>query len=204
MTFRETMELVRSDCEVYNRFSLSDVKMTRLRYINLLMKPQMMTMLFHRLSHFFHVKGCRRLAHLFYLLNCSINACDIHPASEIGPGCIIVHTIGVVVFGRIGANAILFPRVVISAGRPSGELAEAPTIGDNVSLGMMAYICGPIHIADNVFVREYSWIDFNVEEPNCSVQRLVTKLEEPPVVRLFESAVHAWRAAGRRVAQEDT
>jgi len=204
MTLRETMRLVRGDCEVYNRFSLNNVRMTRLRYINLLMKPQMMTMLFFRLSHYFHVKNWRWLAHLFYLLNCSINACDIHPASEIGPGCIIVHTIGVVIFGRIGANAIVFPRVIIGPETPSGNLDKAPVLGDNVSVGMMAYISGPVHIADNVFVREYSWIDFDVTDANSSVQRLVTKLNEAPVIRLFESPEHAWRAAGRRVGEEVT
>ncbi len=80
----------------------------------------------------------------FLLFNCSIPV-----SAEIGEGTRCGHRgIAVVIDprARIGRRCLIRPQVVI--GGSGGERSGAPTIGDDVEIGVGAKILGPIAIGD--------------------------------------------------------
>lgn len=75
---------------------------------------------------------------------------DIHPAAEIGPGLVLLHSHKVVIGEgiRIGRNARISHGVSIGGDEGSTEFRGCPTIGDYVQIGMDAIIMGPVVVGD--------------------------------------------------------
>lgn len=76
----------------------------------------------------------------------------INPCTEIGPGLYIGHTGGIRIAPEviIGKNLSIGPFVFIA--RKGLGIQGAPTIGDNVFIGVGAKILGPIIIGNNVHI----------------------------------------------------
>jgi serine acetyltransferase len=64
-------------------------------------------MALYRISHWALRNGQGRLAGACYRLNIRMTGADIHPASQIGPGCVIVRPQGIVIHGRLGQDVTL-------------------------------------------------------------------------------------------------
>jgi serine O-acetyltransferase len=86
---------------------------------------------------------------VYLLFNCSIPL-----SAEIGAGSRCGHRgIAVVIHpqAHIGARCLIRAQVVIGGGGSAGG-PQAPTIGDDVELGVGAKVIGPVHIGDRAVI----------------------------------------------------
>ena len=160
------------------------VRLSVCKYISVLLRPEIIAIALFRISHLFYEKKCRCVASFFYKAKLLLSGADINPASEIGPGCLIVHTVGTVIFGVIGENATLFTHAVIMPAETGADLSSAPVLGDNVVLGALATIVGPVTIAKNVIIAPFSLIDESISEENCLVSKVKGKAEIKAVKKM--------------------
>ncbi len=92
----------------------------------------------------------RPLAYLLRTFTSVWGGTDIHPAAEIGPGLVLLHS-HMVLIGegvRIGRNARIAHGVSIGGDEGRTDFRGCPTIGDYVQIGMYGIIMGPVTIGD--------------------------------------------------------
>lgn len=63
----------------------------------------------------------------------------------------------------IGKNCVLFKNATIGSVR-SGKRAGVPHIGDNCVIGTGAFVCGGIHIGNDVLICANAFVDFDVPD----------------------------------------
>ncbi len=173
---RSTMRLIRSDCERLNEYAEETIALTPLRYLSLLLRPQISALALHRLAHHLHVRKHDRLARLLARLGFAMTGAEIHPASRIGARCLIVHTTGLRFMGRLGDHATLFAQIRIgpslTVDAVHADILDAPTIGHHAVVASRAMIVGAIRLADNVHVSPCSLIDQTIPQGNCLIQNV--------------------------------
>ncbi len=137
----------------------------------LLVKPGVQAIVFYRFYHWLYGIRLAFLAELFSRINFFFNGAEIDPTSEIGSGCRIWHSGGVVI-GRgvkIGNNVSIFSNVTL------GGLGHSiyhhgnqgyPEIGDNVILYTNVTILGPVKIGKNTTIGAHSLVLISIPE-NC-------------------------------------
>ncbi len=129
----------------------------------LLVKPGVQALIFYRFYHWIYKIKLRLLAEMFGRLNFFFNGAEIDPGSEIGSGCRIWHTAGVVI-GRgvkIGKNVSIFSNVTLGGlGHSIFHHGEPgyPEIGDNVILYTNVTILGPVKIGNNSTIGAHSLV----------------------------------------------
>jgi serine acetyltransferase len=148
--------------------------------------PEASAMALYRISHWALHNGHIGIAGFCYRLNITLTGADIHPASEIGPGCLIVRPVGTIIYGRLGRDVTIYARVVIDCDELPSTLDRAPVIGDRAEIGAMVSVLGTIHLADGVKIASGSLIDFSIDEPGQIVRRL-------PGGRILTSSTHPER-----------
>jgi serine O-acetyltransferase len=132
-------------------------------------RPETLAIVLYRHAHYHYSRQRWRLARFFYRLNLLLTGADIHPRSEIGPGCVLVHTIGFVFDGTIGANATIFGHCVIQPAYDGVAWSDAPRIGDNCTLCLQCSVIGPVSVADSSTLGAFAYVDFSVTEPGATV-----------------------------------
>lgn len=87
---------------------------------------------------------------------------------NIGEHLVLGHPYGITVNCRavIGNDCVLFKGVTIGSIR-SGKKEGVPTLGNNVVCCVNSFICGNIHIGDDVLIAANSFVNFDV--PSHSV-----------------------------------
>jgi hexapeptide transferase family protein len=93
---------------------------------------------------------------------------EISYEAEIGPGLYIGHPIGITVnrHAKIGKNCNIHKGVTIGQ-ENRGKRKGAPTIGDNVWMGINSTIVGRITIGDDVLIAPNSYV--NCDVPSHSI-----------------------------------
>jgi serine O-acetyltransferase len=134
--------------------------------------PQASAMALYRIGHWALANGHVGLAGFCYRLNITLTGADIHPAAQIGPGCLIVRPVGAVIYGRLGRDVTVYARVVIDCDELPARIDRAPEIGDRVEIGAMASVIGSVRVADGVKVSTGSLVDFSIDEPGLKVRCL--------------------------------
>jgi len=104
-------------------------------------------MILFRISSFFQRHNLGILGMLISKFNYHWNSIVIGQGARIGPGFVILHSVGVVINGAIiaGENLIIEHGVTIGA-----EKYKIPNIGNNVFIGAGAKIIGEVRIGNNV------------------------------------------------------
>lgn len=90
---------------------------------------------------------------------------DISYLADIGPGCHLCHTVGIVI-GKgvtIGKNATIYQNVTLGA-KNFKKLDEKPTIGDGITIGVGACILGNVTIGSNVWIGALTVCDQSVPD----------------------------------------
>jgi serine acetyltransferase len=118
-----------------------------------------LALMLYRISHWALANSQLRLAGFLWRLNTTLTGADIHPVASIGPGCLIVHPVGVVIFGRLGRGVTLYARVLVDCVDLPQQLDRAPTIGDRAELGALSAVLGPVRIADDARIVPGSLIE---------------------------------------------
>lgn len=104
---------------------------------------------------------------LFYLSSFFYHV-EISRETEIGPGLYIGHPYGITINrnAKIGKNCNIHKGVTI--GRENrGARKGAPTIGDDVWMGINSTIVGKIHIGNDVLIAPNSFV--NTDVPDHSI-----------------------------------
>ena len=160
------LQAIKADCRRLNQYArgADAPEPSRLRYLSLALRPEILPLLLYRFSHRAHERRRYGWARFFYRINLFLTGADIHPASEIGPGALMVHSVGSVIAAHIGSNATLFAMVVIEPAWFGADLSSAPTLGDNVTVYTAATILGRITIADDVTIGPYSLVEQSIED----------------------------------------
>jgi serine O-acetyltransferase len=132
---------LRKKAEVYE---LPDTAGTRMRM--LLNDGSLAQVLFRSMSF------CQRhrltiLSAVLYRLNAFLTGATIGRTADLGPGFVILHSVGVVINTnvRAGRNLVIYHGVTLGA-----EHGGVPVLGDDVYIGAGAKIIGGVRIGSNV------------------------------------------------------
>jgi serine O-acetyltransferase len=137
----------------------------------LLVKSGVQALIFYRFYHKLYKIKLHLLAEICGRINFFYNGADIDPAAEIGSGCKIWHSAGVVIGRgvRVGNNVSIFSNVVMGGiGHSIFHHGEPgyPDIGDNVILYTNVTILGPVRIGENSVIGAHSLVLDSIPE-NC-------------------------------------
>ncbi|MDN5372950.1 MAG: serine O-acetyltransferase [Carnobacterium sp.] len=105
-----------------------------------------------RLSSWFNHHHMKVFAHLFSMLNTTLNGCQISYDAKIGVGFKIYHSVGIVLGNTIAGNEFtLYQNVTVGMNhRVNDNGQDTPIFGDNVSIYSGAVVVGPITIGNHV------------------------------------------------------
>lgn len=115
--------------------------------------PSFQALVWYRLSRYLYLKGWRNTARLIFLVKLYMTRVEIPPTTSIGPGCLIAHATGVVVYGVLGERVSIFGDGGTGGGvRPDdiGGGPGYPVVGDDVTFGYRAMVLGPVRIGNGV------------------------------------------------------
>jgi serine O-acetyltransferase len=111
--------------------------------------PQILCLVLYRVAHWLFVAGYGSLAVVLSRLNQLVHRVMLPPQSCIGPGCFLPHPAGVAFLGRAGRGLTLYALSVCGPSRPwlpGGSVADGPRLGDDVTVGVLAGIAGPVSV----------------------------------------------------------
>lgn len=174
MNWSDTMRLIRSDLLRLQQAIHNGKVPDGARFWSLLFMPEAACLALYRVGHFALGRGWIRVASTLYRVSITMTGADIHPESHIGPSCLIIHPVGIVLYGRMGARLSVFARVIVATDTMHATLADAPIIGDDVVLGAMSSVIGPVSIANGVRVSLCSLVNFSVSTPGAMVRSVPT------------------------------
>jgi serine acetyltransferase len=164
LTWRQTRHLMRSDfvrlATWYGGGSFS-------RRLFWFLQPNYQALFLYRTYRYLYLKGWRGAARLVFLWSLYWTGAEISPTTSLGPGCLITHASGVVLFGKIGARFTIFGQGGMGGGLGEEDIGGGPgypVIGDDVIFGMKALALGPIRIGDRVKVGPTALVSRSVPD----------------------------------------
>jgi len=169
ITLRTVFRLLKADARRFQDTADPTVAISLPRLLVLLLRPSLFTLLLHRLSHWAHLRNWRPLAGTLYRLNLFLTGADIPPATRIGAGCLIVHSVGTVIQAQLGENVTIYAHVVVQPDHPAAPQDEWPWLGDGVILGTNVTVVGPVRIADRVTVASLGLVDRSIEHSDALI-----------------------------------
>jgi serine O-acetyltransferase len=111
-----------------------------------LVQPRCQALVLYRLAQPLARQGRHGLAHVMQGMAIRRSGADISPMSDIGPGLLIMHSVGVVIGPDVSAGTDLTIHQNVTLG--DGSRPGQPTLGNSVTLGAGAVVIGPISIGD--------------------------------------------------------
>ena len=120
-----------------------------------ILTPQILCLVLYRLSHWLFAAGHRRMAVALSRFNQLVHRVNLPPQSCIGPGCFLPHPAGVAFLGRAGRGLTLYSLSVCGPNRPwlaEGAVEDGPSLGDDVTVGVLAGVAGPVTVGSSTKV----------------------------------------------------
>ncbi len=182
VSLRRTFQLIRSDyvrMARHYQFRLGPWKAVEMSTL-----PAIMGLVMYRFSHYFYARGWRFFAWPIYTLNMMMTGLDITPSTVIGDSCLLGHTVGTMLSGRIGRYATILAKVGVGGGRgpsPDGDPNGLPIVGDFVTLGVNSTILGPVRVGNHATVGAHSLVLDDVPESAVvtGIPARVTRMRAP-------------------------
>jgi len=109
----------------------------------------------HRLAHYADARGLRRSARLLWHLAMVVTGADIAPSADLGGGLLVVSPAGVAISGRAGRNLTMMPLSGVGGELSLEDIGAGPglpVLGDDVTLGTLTGVLGPVRVGDGVRV----------------------------------------------------
>ncbi len=112
--------------------------------------PGLWALLFHRIAHWFYLKGLRFIPRFISAIGLFLTTIDIHPAATLGRRVFIDHGVGVVIgeTAILGNDVIVYQQVTLG-GVSTDKGKRHPTLEDGVVIGAGAKVLGNITIGTN-------------------------------------------------------
>ena len=158
-----------ADMERLNTMAVDAKPLTWARRLGLYLRPEILALALYRHAHYHYLSERWSLATFFYRLNLLVTGADIHPRSTIGPGCVLVHTIGFIFDGSIGKNATIFGHCIVQPAFRNGSWSESPVLGDNCTLCLQSSVIRNISVANSVTLAAFVYLDHSVHESDTTV-----------------------------------
>lgn len=158
-TFHGTCLLVFSDHHALRTFYKKAPGLKSL--VSFTLYPGFAALFFHRWAHYIDGKGWRLPARLLQWGAIILTGADINPASEIGESCVLLHTTGTIITGKVGHHALFTAAVKVggdSSAKDIGAGPGLPVIGNYVVFGTSATVLGPRSIGDHAFICALSLV----------------------------------------------
>ena len=136
----------------------------------LLLYPSIHALINHRIAHKLYKKKHFFLARLLSQISRFFTGIEIHPGATIGKGLFIDHGMGVVIgeTAEIGDDVLIYHGVTLGGtGKDTGK--RHPTVGNNVVIGCVAKVLGPINIGNNVKIGANSVVLKDVPDDSTTV-----------------------------------
>ena len=146
-----------------------------------LLTPQLLCLVGYRMAHWLHARGWVALAWIVTWLNFVVHKVWITPQSCIGPGCMIPHPATVSFHGRAGAGLTLYAMSTCgpAPGRWPRDGADGPTLGDQVTVGGLAVISGPVRVGDETKIGPMACLERHVPPRALVVSRSMRGVARP-------------------------
>jgi serine O-acetyltransferase len=118
--------------------------------VKCLVQPRVEALVLYRLAQPLARRGWHGLAHVLQGRMIRRTGADISPMADIGPGLLIMHSVGIVIGPDVcaGRDLTLYQNVTLGDGSRPGQ----PTLGDSVTVGAGAAVLGPVTIGDEAKV----------------------------------------------------
>lgn len=174
-SLKNTYNLIKSDAMRLHEVSDSDKPLGFIRLVLLQFHPVLFAMVLYRWSHYFSSKRIRIIANFLYRLNITMTGADITPDSNIGPGCLLVHTVGLVLDVDMGKNCTVYGHVVIDKAGLEKPASSRPLLGDNVVIYTSTFILGGVVVADDVTVCPYNLVTESIGRSKVTVNDIPGK-----------------------------
>ena len=136
----------------------------------LLLYPGLKAVRSHRRAHWCYTHGLLFLARMISQGSRRRTGIEIHPGAKIGKRLVIDHGMGLVIgeTAEIGDDCLIYHGVTLGGtGKETGK--RHPTIGNNVLIGTVAKVLGPITIGDNARVAANSVVLKDIPESSTAV-----------------------------------
>jgi len=116
----------------------------------LLTYPGLRAIWWHRVSHWFWLRGAKLLARWISHRVRRKTGIEIHPGARLGRRVVIDHGMGVVIgeTAVVGDDVLMYQGVTLGGVKANGGRRH-PMIGDRVLLGAHSAILGPVDIGDD-------------------------------------------------------
>jgi serine O-acetyltransferase len=145
-----------------------------------ILKPSFACIVCYRINRGLYKKS-RILGRLFHVWRYYTFANDISFFADIGPGCHLSHTTGIVI-GRgvvIGKNCKIYQNVTLGA-KHFEKPDEKPIIGNNVTIGAGACVLGNITIGSNTEIGALTFCGQSVPDNSIAYgYPLIIKPKKP-------------------------
>ena len=155
-------ELIRSDLARYEetyRLRGQAPSKAKIFWESLFFKAGFQAALLYRLSHWLHQRKLTYLAWFVARLSITLTGAEIEFNTEIGPGLLIAHPVGIVI-GRgtvIGSHATIFQGVSLAAkSYHPDEIREFPRIGNHCFLFARSAVFGGVRVGDSCVVAAHA------------------------------------------------
>jgi serine O-acetyltransferase len=122
----------------------------------------------YRIYHRLYLRGVPKLPWWLYHLHRIVFSCEIHPAAVLGPGCLIPHSVGLVIGPevRVGRGCYIGQNVTLGYRYPGPRDPRPgdgnPILGDHVTIGAGAVVLGRVTIGDGAIVGANSVVTRDV------------------------------------------
>ena len=129
--------------------------------------PNVYVAVSHRIAHHLEAAGLRPLAYVVAIVCQMLTGAEIRPSAAIGPRFVVVHPSGIVVGPDVvaGERLKLFGKNTLGRYRdPRDPRGGSPVIGDDVHIGTMAVLLGPISVGDGARIGALSLVVTDVPE----------------------------------------
>ena len=134
--------------------------------------PGVKAVFFHQMSNFFYKAGFDLIARIISQTVRFFTGIEIHPGAKIGKNLFIDHGMGVVIgeTSEIGDNVTIYHAVTLGGSSPSIDSERQryekshPTIGNDVVIGSVAQIIGPIKVGNNARIAANAVVVKDVPE----------------------------------------
>lgn len=143
------------------------------RRLSAFLRPEIQSLLAHRISHYLRVNGWCRVALIVARLNLIVHKVNITPQSCIGPGCRLPHPAGVMFHGRAGTGLTMFSLAVCcpSDNCLEGPVETGPQIGNRVTIGAHAVVLGAVSVGSDARIPQTVCVDRNCPAGTIAVTR---------------------------------
>jgi serine O-acetyltransferase len=133
--------------DLRNKAAVYGLAPTRGVLLRMLVNDGSLAQILFRSMRFCQTHGLKPLAAILYRLNAFLTTATLGRDADLGPGFVILHSIGVVIHGnvRAGRNLVVYHGVTLGA-----ERNRTPVLGDDVYIGAGAKVIGGVRVGSRV------------------------------------------------------